>query len=351
MKKKTRRAESFNDKEKPMKSVKYGATEKVMLKNMSHGVTGDDGIRPEACEELQVSMATKQVETLKSMNLMERVCSYENLNMAYKRVCANKGAPGGDGMTVHELKDWLSKNREILVKKLMDGTYEPKPVRKVEIPKPNGGVRQLGIPTVIDRMVQQAIAQVITPIFDPLFSESSYGFRPGRGAHQALEKSREYVQSGRAYVVDIDLEKFFDRVNHDILMNRVARRIGDKRLLKLIGNFLRAGIMDQGICTVQTEGTPQGGPLSPILSNILLDELDKELERRGHKFCRYADDCNVYVGSVKSGERVMATLVEFLEKKLKLRVNREKSAVSPSSETKVPGLPGLVGWAPVHSEI
>lgn len=322
-----------------------------MLENMSHGAIGDDGIKPEVCEELQISMATKQAETLKAMNLMERICSYENLDNAYKRVYANKGAPGVDKMTVYELKEWLSRNRETLIRQLMDGTYNPQPVRKVEIPKPNGGVRQLGIPTVIDRMVQQAIAQVITSIFDQHFSESSYGFRPGRGAQQALEKSREYVQSGRMYVIDIDLEKFFDRVNHDILMNRVARRIGDKRLLKLIGNFLRSGIMDQGIQSVQTEGTPQGGPLSPILSNILLDDLDKELERRGHRFCRYADDCNIYVRSMKSGERAMTTLVDFLENKLKLRVNREKSAVSPCSETNIPGLPNMVDGTSICSEI
>lgn len=293
---------------------------------------------------MQILTATKQEQTLKVMNLMELVCSYENLDNAYKRVYANKGAPGVDGMTVYQLNDWLSQNREQLIQQLMNGMYKPQPVRKVEIPKPNGGIRQLGIPTVIDRLIQQAIAQVLTPIFDPHFSKSSYGFRPGIGAHQALEKSREYVQSGKIYVVDIDLEKFFDRVNHDILMNRVARRIGDKRLLKYIGKFLRSGIMDNGICEIQTEGTPQGGPLSPILSNILLDDLDKELERRGHTFCRYADDCNVYVGSFKSGERVMATLVEFLEKKLRLRINREKSTVAPSRNTKVPGAPNLVEW-------
>jgi RNA-directed DNA polymerase len=334
-----------------MQSNEYGATAKVMARNMSHDVTGEGETVPGAPEELQISVATQEEQTLKIMNLMPSICSDENIERAYRRVYANKGAPGVDGMTVYQLKDWLSQNKGKLIRWLIGGTYKPQPVRKVEIPKPNGGMRQLGIPTVIDRLVQQAIAQVLIPIFDPHFSTSSYGFRPGIGAHQALEKSREYVQSGKQFVVDIDLEKFFDRVNHDILMNRIGRRIGDKCLLKCIGNFLRSGIMDNGICEIQTEGTPQGGPLSPILSNILLDDLDKELERRGHTFCRYADDCNVYVGSRKSGERVMATLVEFLEKKLRLRVNREKSAVSPSRSTKVPGSPDLVEWMPDDSEV
>jgi RNA-directed DNA polymerase len=193
----------------------------------------------------------------------------------------------------------------------------------------------LGIPTVVDRFVQQAIAQVLTPIFDPGFSNSSYGFRPRRDAHQALKKAQEYVQSGKVFVVDIDLEKFFDRVHHDVLMVRVARKVGDKRVLQLIGKFLRTGIMDEGLYEVRTEGVPQGSPLSPLLSNIMLDDLDKELERRGHSFCRYADDCNIYVGSQKAGERVMETITEFLEKKLRLRVNRDKSAVAPSSKASI----------------
>lgn len=333
-----------------MRSNEYRAAAKVMVRNMSHGAIGKGKTGARAFEEKQIPLATQKEQTLKIMNLMPLVCSEENIERAYKRVYANKGAPGVDEMNVYQLKNWLVQNKEQLIQQLMDGTYKPQPVRKVEIPKPNGGVRQLGIPTVIDRLVQQAIAQVLVPIFDPHFSTSSYGFRPGIGAHQALEKSREYVQSGKQYVVDIDLEKFFDRVNHDILMSRIGRRIGDKCLLSCIGKFLRSGIMDNGICEVQTEGAPQGGPLSPILSNILLDDLDKELERRGHKFCRYADDCNVYVGSLKSGERVMATLVDFLEKQLRLRVNREKSAVSPSRSTKVPGLSDLVEWMPHDSE-
>lgn len=334
-----------------MQSNEYGAADKVMTKIMSHDATGEGETGSKAIEEKQILIANQKEQTLKAQNLMEQICSYGNLESACKRVYANKGAPGIDGMTVLELKRWLSQNEDQLKQQLMSGTYKPKPVRKVEIPKPNGGTRQLGIPTVIDRMVQQAIVQIITPIFDPHFSQSSYGFRPNIGAHQALKKSQEYVRSGKIVVVDIDLEKFFDRVNHDILMNRVARKIADKLLLRLIGKFLRSGILDDGLCTIQTEGAPQGGPLSPILSNILLDDLDKELERRGHSFCRYADDCNVYVGSIKSGDRVMATLIEFLEKKLRLRVNREKSAVSPSCNAKVPGLPDLEKWHTSNSEI
>jgi RNA-directed DNA polymerase len=333
-----------------MESNRYRATTKVMARNTSHGINSKSETGAVICEEMQVPVATQKDQTLETMNLMEHLCSDENLDKAYKRVYANKGAPGVDNMTVYQLKDWLTQQREMLKEQLMNGKYKPKPVRKVEIPKPNGGIRQLGIPTVIDRLIQQAIAQILTPLFDPHFSDSSYGFRPNRGAHQALGKSREYVQQGKVFVVDIDLEKFFDRVNHDILMHRVSKRVKDKRLLRLIGDFLRSGIMENGICAVQTEGTPQGGPLSPLLSNIMLDDLDKELEQRGHTFCRYADDCNIYVKSLKAGQRVMDTLVDFLEQKLHLRVNREKSTVAPSRTTKVPGLPDLVEWMPYDSE-
>jgi RNA-directed DNA polymerase len=224
----------------------------------------------------------------------------------------------------------------------------------VEIPKAGGGVRQLGIPTVVDRLVQQAILQVLTRLLDPTFSESSYGFRPGRGAHDALKKASEYVAEGRGIVVDVDLEKFFDRVNHDILMSRLARRVSDKRLLKIIRRFLEAGLMQDGVCVRREEGTPQGGPLSPLLANLLLDDLDKELERRGHKFCRYADDCNIYVRSEEAGRRVMTSVCQFLEVKLKLRVNREKSAVAPVEERKFLGYrllrDGRLGIAPKSLE-
>ena len=229
---------------------------------------------------------------------MEQVCDPKNILRAYRRVRSNKGKPGVDGMTVQQLADWLRSNQEALTAALLDGSYQPQPVRGVQIPKPGGGQRQLGIPTVVDRLVQQAILQVLEPILDPTFSNSSYGFRPARSAHMALEQARQYVNwEGREIVVDLDLEKFFDRVNHDILMSRVARRIGDKRLLRIIRRFLQAGMMQDGVCVARDEGTPQGGPLSPLLANLLLDDLDQELESRGHRFCRYADDCNIYVRS------------------------------------------------------
>lgn len=272
-----------------------------------------------------------------TQELMERVCQSDNLNQAYQRVKANKGAPGVDGMSVGQLRGWALTHKEALIAALLAGEYQPQPVRGVQIPKPGGGVRQLGIPTVVDRLVQQAMLQVLEPILDPTFSASSFGFRPGRGAHHALAQARQYVKDGHLIVVDLDLEKFFDRVNHDLLMNRLARRIGDKRLLRIIRRFLEAGMMQGGVCARREEGTPQGGPLSPILSNLLLDELDRELETRGHRFCRYADDCNIYVRTKKAGERVMASVSRFLEGKLKLRVNREKSAVAFVEERKFLG--------------
>ena len=260
--------------------------------------------------------------------LMEAVVARENLLSAYKQVMSNKGAAGIDQMSVEQLKPYLQEHWVRIREELLKGEYQPQGVRCVEIPKPQGGMRQLGIPTVVDRLIQQALHQVLSRIFEPGFSESSYGFRPGRSAHQAVRQARAYVTEGRRWVVDLDLEKFFDRVNHDILMSRLARRISDKRVLRLIRRYLQAGMMTDGVASPRTEGTPQGGPLSPLMSNILLDELDKELERRGHKFCRYADDCNIYVQSEQAGERVMKSITEFLEKRLRLKVNVEKSAVA-----------------------
>lgn len=258
---------------------------------------------------------------------MEAVVERENMMAAYKRVVGNKGAAGVDGMSVDELKPYLDEHWVRIKGELLEGRYEPQAVAQVEIPKPNGGMRKLGIPTVVDRLIQQAIHQVLEPVFDRDFSKSSYGFRRGRDAHQAVKQAREYVKEGRRWVVDIDLEKFFDRVNHDTLMTRVARKVNDKRVLRLIRRYLQAGIMTDGIVTARQEGTPQGSPLSPLLSNIMLDDLDKELERRGHKFCRYADDCNIYVQSRLAGERVMKSITQFLERKLRLRVNATKSVV------------------------
>ena len=259
--------------------------------------------------------------------LMEEVLRRENLFSALKRVKANKGAPGVDGMSVDELPEYLREAWPAIREQLLSETYVPSPVREVRLPKPGGGTRMLGIPTVLDRLITQAITQVMSPIFDQDFSAHSYGFRPGRSAHQAIEQARRYMAEGSRWVVDLDLEKFFDQVNHDLLMSRVARKIKDKRLLKLIRRYLTAGIMQGGLVSIREAGTPQGSPLSPLLSNILLDDFDKELERRGHCFCRYADDANVYVRSRRAGERVMASLTHFLESKLRLKVNRAKSAV------------------------
>ena len=298
---------------------------------------GEGGTRAGAGEVSQGPTAERQGRAL-ATNLMEQVASLANLSRAMEKVRRNKGAAGVDGMTVDALPDWFARQGTTLAKDLRAGRYRPHQVRGVEIPKPEGGVRQLGIPTVVDRLVQQAILQVLDPLLDPTFSESSFGFRPGRNAHQALRQAQRYVRDEeRTIVVDIDLERFFDRVNHDMLMARLARRIADKALLRLIRRFLEAGMMSEGVCVRRDAGTPQGGPLSPLLANVLLDDLDKELERRGHRFCRYADDSNIYVRTQKAGERVMATVTTFLEKKLKLRVNREKSAVAPVGTRKFLG--------------
>jgi len=267
-------------------------------------------------------------------SLMREVVQAETLVRAWRAVRRNRGGPGVDGMTIEAFESWWPKNRQRIVDELLAGTYQPEAVKRVEIPKSKGGVRVLGVPTVLDRVVQQAIVQVLTPIFDPGFSEHSYGFRPGRSAHGAVLAVREYAADGYRWVVDVDLKTFFDHVNHDVLMGRLARRIADKDLLRLIRRFLRAGMMTGGIVSPRTAGTPQGGPLSPLLSNVLLDEWDKELERRGHHFVRYADDCNIYVQSRRAGERVLASCRRFLEQRLRLIVNEEKSAVArPSTRT------------------
>lgn len=273
--------------------------------------------------------ATTRLRTkAESGALMEAVVERGNLMRAYQRVIRNKGAAGVDGIGIPEFKDHLKQHWPPIRAKLLAGEYIPQPVRRVDISKPQGGIRTLGIPTLTDRLIQQAVHQIMSPIFEADFSESSYGFRPGRNAHQALKAARRYVAEGRRVVVDMDLEKFFDRVNHDLLMEKLSKKIDDRRVLQLIRRYLEAGMMAEGVTSPRTEGTPQGGPLSPLLSNILLTELDRELERRGHAFCRYADDCNIYVKSRQAGERIMANLTRFLAERLKLTVNAAKSAVA-----------------------
>jgi RNA-directed DNA polymerase len=302
------------------------AQRKAEMPDNSRKVAG--GTRKNTARERQASAAEEEHAQPEATKLLEEVLRRENLITALRRVQSNKGAPGVDGMTVLELTPYLKTNWPRIREELLNGEYIPAPVLRVEIPKPDGkGMRPLGIPTVLDRFIEQAILQVLTPIFDPHMSESSYGFRPGRGCHDAVKAARSHVEAGYRFVVDMDLEKFFDRVNHDVLMARVARRVRDKRLLRLIGRYLKAGIMVNGVIHDHEEGTPQGGPLSPLLSNILLDDLDKELERRGRRFCRYADDCNIYVKSKAAGEQMMENITRFLAKKLRLKVNKEKSAV------------------------
>jgi group II intron reverse transcriptase/maturase len=274
--------------------------------------------------------------------LMEQVIQKTNVQKALKRVIANQGAAGVDKMEVTDLPAFLTRSWPRIQTELLAGTYHPQPVKRVEIPKTGGGTRLLGIPTAVDRFIQQAILQVLSPLIDPTFSEASFGFRPGRNAHQAIERARQYIKEGYEVVVDIDLEKFFDRVNHDILMHRLSCRIADKRLLKLIRAYLSAGVMVEGVRMNVEEGTPQGGPLSPLLANILLDDLDQELTRRGHRFVRYADDCNIYVKTERAGQRVMDSVKEFLSKKLKLTVNKEKSAVDHVKKRKFLGFSFLI---------
>jgi RNA-directed DNA polymerase len=285
------------------------------------------GEAPSVERSVETSTAPRENEGSGASGVMERVVNRPNMLAAYKRVRDNKGGPGIDGMTVDELPVWLQEHWTGVREQLLSGTYRPQPVKRQTIPKAGGGERELGIPTVVDRLIQQALLQVLQPIFDPTFSDHSYGFRPGRRAHDAVRRAQRYVQEGRRWVVDVDLEKFFDRVNHDILMGRLAKRIEDRRVLRLARRYLEAGVMIQGVVMERHEGTPQGGPLSPLLANVLLDEVDKELEQRGHAFVRYADDGNVYVRSKRAGERVMA-LLHRLYDDLKLRINEAKSAVA-----------------------
>jgi len=287
------------------------------------------GAAPTASGEgTESGLAKRRAESPATEQWMEAVCERENCKQALRRVKANKGSPGVDGMTVEQLPGHLKEHWPAIREQLLKGTYTPQPVRRVEIPKPDGGVRKLGIPTVLDRFIQQAVMQGLQRSWDGTFSAYSYGFRPGRSAHQAVEQAQQYQAEGYRWVVDLDLEKFFDRVNHDRLLAKIAERVSDKRLLTLLRAFLRAGVMENGLVSPAEEGTPQGGPLSPVLSNIVLNELDQELERRGHRFTRYADDCNIYVRSRRAGERVMSSVTRLLTKKLKLRVNSEKSAVA-----------------------
>lgn len=276
-------------------------------------------------------------ELFDTSRLLEKVLARDNMLEAMYKVIRNKGSHGVDNMKVDELREHVINTWSTVKSKLLEGKYNPSPVRRVEIPKPDGGIRLLGIPTVQDRMIQQAIAQTLNEIYEPIFSESSYGFRPGRGAKDAIKKSEEYINQGNMWVVDMDLEKFFDKVNHDILVRKLEKRIKDQRLIKLIRKYLESGVLINGIKVSSEEGTPQGGPLSPLLANIMLDDLDKELEKRGHKFCRYADDCNIYVRSKRAGERVMKSITNIIEKELKLKVNRNKSNVDLVSERKFLG--------------
>lgn len=308
---------------------------------------GGRGEAPRDLERASPSAAQGTVTTHEGGEgaLLERVLERENLLRALRRVERNGGAPGIDGMTVEELRPFLRSHWARIREELLLGCYRPQPVRRVEIPKPGGGMRQLGIPTVLDRLIQQALLQVLTPIFDPYFSDRSYGYRPGRRAHDAVRQAREEVRSGRVWVVDLDLDRFFDRVNHDMLMARVARRVRDRRVLKLLRAYLNAGVMVNGVVVETAEGTPQGGPLSPLLANILLDDLDRELERRGHRFIRYADDCTIYVHSQRAGERVLASVKGYIEKQLKLRIHDGKSAVAKAHRTPVLGFTFLAGRA------
>src|SRR5882672_464533 len=314
-----------------------------MQLDFSSTLTGE--AREAGREETESFGVTNGTENPASTNrLMEAVCERENLKAALQRVKANQGSPGVDGMTVIGIQDYLKQHGPAIREQLLNGTYEPKPVRRVEIPKPDGGgVRKLGIPSVLDRFIQQAVMQVLQRQWNPTFSQYSYGFRPRRSAHHAVAQAQQYIAQGHGWVIDLDLEKFFDRVNHDKLMGQIAKRVEDKRLLKLTRAFLNAGVMENGLVSPSVEGTPQGGPLSPLLSNLVLDELDRELERRGHRFVRYADDCNIYVRSERAGQRVMESISRFITQKLKLKVNEAKSAVARPQERKFLGFSFTAG--------
>lgn len=306
---------------------------------LERGASGERDGRNPGMAHAGAETDTAYIEQPKSERdrLMRRVVERDNMQLAYSRVMKNRGAPGVDGMHCDDLKAWLKVNWSQVKRALLDGTYCPQPVRRVDIPKPQGGIRTLGVPTVVDRLIQQALHQAMQPLFEPIFSQSSYGFRPGRSAQQAVSKAAEYIRGGKRWVVDMDLEKFFDRVNHDVLMARVARQVQDADVLRLIRRFLQAGMMVNGVETPRYEGTPQGGPLSPLLSNILLTDLDLELEKRQLLFCRYADDCNIYVRSQRSGQRIMESMKGFLANRLKLTVNEAKSAVARPWERKFLG--------------
>ncbi len=314
----------------------YGEQLKLFNQQGEPDVTRDSGTIGDNATGDELTSRLEQQRAL-TENLLERVVEHGNLKRAYQQVRANKGSSGIDGMSVNELRDWFGEHLNELQEQLLSEQYQVGAVRKVEIPKPNGGKRMLGIPTVKDRFIQQAIHQELNRYYEPYFSPHSYGFRPGRSAWQAIERASLYIAEGKEWVVDIDLEKFFDKINHDRLMQRLSKGIGDKRLLRLINQYLKTGIMTGGIMEQRIAGTLQGSPLSPLLSNIVLDELDKELERRGLSFCRYADDCNIFVKSKKAGERVLASITKFIEQKLKLKVNQDKSGVRHCSEVKFLG--------------
>ena len=321
--------------------MSLGSTSPQMSRQLELAL-GGKGEAPTALRSEEVRPAAKRTVRPGTRDLLEEALRRPNLQAALARVRKNKGSPGVDGMTVDELPNYLQTEWMYIRAELLEGSYRPQPVKKQVIPKSNGGTRELGIPTVLDRFIQQALLQVLQPLLDPSFSPHSYGFRPGRSAHQAVKAARRFVQEGRRIVVDVDLSKFFDRVNHDVLMGRLAKRVADRRLLRLIRHYLNAGILDGGVVMARHEGTPQGGPLSPLLANLLLDEVDQELERRGHAFARYADDCNVYVRSKRAGERVMQ-LLRRLYGGLRLQINEEKSAIAPASQRQ------FLGFSPWYS--